>query len=930
MMADENRENDKLGLLEYYSQMNAAERKRAERERVSELKKNERAIRSIAPKIARFNSKMDDFDAKIAAEPDDGERAVLEGKQRETWFEFTSISNKWESATARRNQLELDLSALREIMEQNGETPGKYYPNANVKELADTMVIAPEPKEGESRQVSQPVETTTHETDTGAEQGAETSEAQPETIESEVESQETEETGGERQEKTEGRQKRKFWQRTPPAEKLAALKEDEALIVRQIENLNKALGETDESNISIIIDLEKQLMAAEAELKANQQAQERINRELGRKEAKKSEEQENSTERAQKEQNRRFAKAEKKYNQCLKEEQEIIRALEEARKLLSETDKSDREARIRILEQIAKLERLLVEAKEKREGAEQKMNDSRPSGEQEGRQEKKRRWWQRKSKEEPQQESGEQTEKKKGKEPENFDGRPLDEYAALLQAKTTMFKSKTQKGLVVRADEIGAAFRQHLDSLLSGKEAQAQLEAISNVSKEIAEKLNQRKGTMEKLITAFRKPGASTARLILGIGLGAVAALSTFGVITLGAVATVMFAGAGGVLGAVGRFLGTDALYDKIHLAITGRAKNGESAIAARVFRNDLKKIDKVMVKAYGATVEATQDVQEDGQEIVQDTKVKVGREISSTALDSAFQKYADNIRKNKFWKTAISTLAAVVPFGIRFFTGEHAAPPTTGGPKATAAADSTNIQADSTYVADADSTFAPGGQGTIPGAGAQAPHVSGGAGPGFNVAPGTGGASSLFPNNLTSIVDGNTYAVGRGQGIWHVAETIAEKNVPGLSDLSRIQRLQVVDAIKDAIVKNPEDFGLRSTLLHPGDQITCTIEQMKDALVAGGVKVGFPAASPVSGLGGVPDLLRTTINPDSTLFADSLRTTVFSDSLVTEQGLRTVALSDTTGLKAWTEGFKRYFNAMPDSVKVDSLGYIKKVPLKR
>ncbi len=511
---------------------------------------------------------------------------------------------------------------------------------------------------------------------------------------------------------------------------------------------------------------------------------------------------------------------------------------------------------------------------------------------------------------------------------------PLPAYIALLHAKSSMFRTKFQKEIINNAEEISKNFRDALAGALEAGNLEQNLKALNDISLQISKGLNESKGFMEKAITAFRSPGASTARLALGLTLMA-GGIAIHG-LTIGflgvaiapliaapaAVGTALF-GIGLGLGIVGRFLGADALYDKIHLAITGRAKNGETAIAARVFRNDDKRIERSIMGVYTKT-EETEIENPETQAMEKATATSISREISVDGFDSALQGYANSIRKNKFYKTAISIAAAAVVPMFQLFGAEHAS--AVPQPKAPAVADSAGVaHADTIGVAHADSTIAhadssaaqampPKAAMRIPGEGAH----TGGAASAVGI---HGAGDALYPNNLTTVTGDASYAVGKGQGIWHVAEKIAEKNVPGLSGMPQGQRLQVVDAIKDAIVKNPSDFGLRSTFLHPGTTITCTLEQMKGALAAGGVTVEFPAAGPV-GLGGGLDLLRTTVNPDSTLFADSLA--------IRQDLLRTAASGDTTGYKSWSEGFRRYYSIMPDSTKVDSLGYLKKMPLKR
>jgi len=522
---------------------------------------------------------------------------------------------------------------------------------------------------------------------------------------------------------------------------------------------------------------------------------------------------------------------------------------------------------------------------------------------------------------------------------------PIEAYVALLHAKTTTFRTKFQKEIIGKSEDIAKNFRDALASQLKADDGSQNLEivkqnldAMQDISAKISIGLQKSKGFMEKAITAFRKPGASTARLLLGLALmaGGIAIHGlTIGAIGLSiapliaapvAIGTVMI-GMGIGLGIVGRFLGADAIYDKIHLAITGRAKNGETAIAARVFRNDAKRIWRSITKTYITTAE-TERENSDTHVAERVQGFTLLREISAENFDKALQGYASNIRKNKFFKTTISVAAAAVVPLFQLFGAEHAVP-ASPAPKAPLPADSTVVSPDSAYVAPADTTVAhadsvhakaPSKVGvrirapvhTIQDTTGAVIHADsttikvglsdakGSAGVSGIHGSGAGGAK-LYPHNLTTVTGDASYAVGKGQSIWHLAEKIAEKNVPNLSGMPHEQQLSVVDAIKDAIVKNPSDFGLKSTFLTPGTKITCTIGQMKDALVAGGVKVEFPSVSNIGGIGTFkpevdslgnfikpdtlggfvkPDTLGGTIKPDSLLQADSLRTGVNPDSL--------------------------------------------------
>ena len=371
-------------------------------------------------------------------------------------------------------------------------------------------------------------------------------------------------------------------------------------------------------------------------------------------------------------------------------------------------------------------------------------------------------------------------ESKKTKASYEFGQDRIKDYALLLLANASLVKSKFQKEAISRSDEVSSQFKKYVDGSLFGKDREEQLERLNEVMAYLSTTMNDAKSTTEKLITAFRKPGASTARLVLGLALmaGGIAIHGlTIGAIGLSiapmiaapaAVGTLLF-GIGVGLGVVGRFLGADALYDKIHLMVTGRAKNGETAVAARVFRNHHSGIDRSIEKIYENEEKA----------------------ISTDEIDSAFMKYANNIRKNKLWKAILSSLAAIVPPVILNFIGMDSILPSKPSTSHTLPVQDSSFVDKPFPVRNVDGIGHFDPKATMPIDGAR---------PALPAASHLGDAAAG---------QAQTFVVPDGGGFWHIGKAIASQNLSGFENLPLADRTIVVDTIKNYLVENQANLGI-------------------------------------------------------------------------------------------------------------------------
>ncbi|MBS3069392.1 hypothetical protein J4441_03425 [Candidatus Micrarchaeota archaeon] len=133
----------------------------------------------------------------------------------------------------------------------------------------------------------------------------------------------------------------------------------------------------------------------------------------------------------------------------------------------------------------------------------------------------------------------------------------------------------------------------------------------------------------------------------------------------------------------------------------------------------------------------------------------------SAQGIDDNFMKYAQNLAKGRFWKRTIALAAAVLPpFAAGWLgLGSHAPP------------------ANPSSVSPSDA-----------------------------VAP----TGPIGPMPLPDLV------AGKGEGIWHLAERAAAREISGFEHLPSGEQDIIVDAIKDKMVANPEAFGLDKGELIP------------------------------------------------------------------------------------------------------------------
>ena len=132
----------------------------------------------------------------------------------------------------------------------------------------------------------------------------------------------------------------------------------------------------------------------------------------------------------------------------------------------------------------------------------------------------------------------------------------------------------------------------------------------------------------------------------------------------------------------------------------------------------------------------------------------------SAQGIDDNFMKYAQNLAKGRFWKRTIALAAVLPPFAAGWLgLGSHAPP------------------ANPSSVSPSDA-----------------------------VAP----TGPIGPMPLPDLV------AGKGEGIWHLAERAAAREISGFEHLPSGEQDIIVDAIKDKMVANPEAFGLDKGELIP------------------------------------------------------------------------------------------------------------------
>jgi hypothetical protein len=211
----------------------------------------------------------------------------------------------------------------------------------------------------------------------------------------------------------------------------------------------------------------------------------------------------------------------------------------------------------------------------------------------------------------------------------------VQEYAALLRAKEKWFRNKSDKEILSREDQIRTNFKNFAQEHLAKRVNDP--DALAGIYSQLRDEFSQNRGKLHKFITWARKPVVAVSRAVLAAG------LITAGILTGGA----GFVIAGTAIGAIGRFMAVDAVYDRIHAAISSTKNKAEYGMAALIFY--LGNNDKILNLAHA------QSQKNDRRQ----SELNVVDVIINDSI-----RYANNLKKHKLVKTVLATATAVfAPF---------------------------------------------------------------------------------------------------------------------------------------------------------------------------------------------------------------------------------------------------------------------------
>ncbi len=315
----------------------------------------------------------------------------------------------------------------------------------------------------------------------------------------------------------------------------------------------------------------------------------------------------------------------------------------------------------------------------------------------------------------------------------------VQEYVALLRAKEKWFRNKSDKEILSREDQIRTNFKNFAQEHLAKRVNDP--DALAGLYSQLRDEFSQNRGKLHKFITWARKPVVAVSRAVLAAG------LITAGILTGGA----GFVIAGTAIGAFGRFMAVDAVYDRIHAAVSSTKNKAEYGMASTIFYS--RKDDKILNLAHA------QSQKNDRRQ----SELNVVDVIINDSI-----RYANNLKKHKLVKTVLATATAV----FAPFVGS-------------AIANYLGIAKDSA-VDSATSLSSLDSNGAI-------------SGPFEN--------SAVLPPDVWA----NTYVVPDGGGIWHISKEIAKQKIDNFENLTLKDKNIVINTIKNYIIDNQSKVGLEN-----------------------------------------------------------------------------------------------------------------------
>ncbi|MCX8174922.1 MAG: hypothetical protein N3E51_01830 [Candidatus Micrarchaeota archaeon] len=231
-----------------------------------------------------------------------------------------------------------------------------------------------------------------------------------------------------------------------------------------------------------------------------------------------------------------------------------------------------------------------------------------------------------------------------------------EKQGKIKKAMRFLFGVRHDNDILAREAEIRENFKSTVSQFLN--QSANRSHDLDLVYRKIRDGLNAegRESGFARFLRKLRKPAVAFARFLAG------AALAVGAFLTGGLPGAIML-GAAGVLGAVGRFVAVDGIWDFLHSKISTREKKGAYGMAGNVFYNasDRKMSEKVHKVFSGIEQKNADEVAEE--------------------IDGSFMKYANRIGRNRFWKRLAGLAAIAAPFVYKYFAApgkETAAPDST------------------------------------------------------------------------------------------------------------------------------------------------------------------------------------------------------------------------------------------------------------
>ncbi|MCX8195021.1 MAG: hypothetical protein N3G22_02855 [Candidatus Micrarchaeota archaeon] len=281
---------------------------------------------------------------------------------------------------------------------------------------------------------------------------------------------------------------------------------------------------------------------------------------------------------------------------------------------------------------------------------------------------------------------------------------------------------------------------------------------LESIYSKVRDELNSegRESFFARFLRQIRKPSVAFGRFVAGAALAGGAFLT-------GGISGAIMLGTAGVLGAVGRFVAVDGMWDFLHAKWSTRASKGIYGMAGTVFYNSSdSKISQNASKVFSDAEDR------DAARVVED-------------IDNSFMKYADRMGRNRFWKRVAAVAAMAAPF---IYSKYFAAP----SKEAPAVASTTHDDASASGAASHDA------------ASANQP-------------------ASPQPTQAEPLPDQSTeiYTVKPGGSFWSMSrEILHDKLGENFESLPKSEKNAMIDALSKRLQADAPRYGITNGELHP------------------------------------------------------------------------------------------------------------------